>query len=59
VTLAKRNDGTLKIISVFKSEGITKANELNGAASVYVSPDGQHLLVTTGKGDSLIVYSLY
>lgn len=58
VTLAKLNDGTLKILSVLKSEGIKKADEFNGAASVYVSPDGKHLLVTTGKGDTLIVYSL-
>jgi 6-phosphogluconolactonase (cycloisomerase 2 family) len=58
VTLAKLNDGTLKILSVLKSEGIKKADERNGAASVYVSPDGKHLLVTTGKGDTLIVYSL-
>ncbi len=55
VTLAKLNDGTLKIISILKSEGIKKVDERNGAASVYVSPDGKHLLVTTGKGDSLIV----
>jgi len=59
VTLARLDDGTLKILSVLKSEGIKKANERNGAASVYVSPDGKHLLVTTGKGDSLIVYSLH
>jgi DNA-binding beta-propeller fold protein YncE len=58
VTLAKLKNGQLKIISVVKSEGIKKAGELTGAASVYVSPDGKHLLVTTGKGDSLIVYSL-
>jgi len=58
VTLAKLNDGTLKILSVLKSEGIKKADERNGAASVYVSPDGKHLLVTTGKGNTLIVYSL-
>ena len=32
---------------------------LNGAASVYVSPDGKYLVVTTGKGDTLIVYSLH
>jgi 6-phosphogluconolactonase (cycloisomerase 2 family) len=59
VTLAKLNDGTLKILSVLKSEGIKKTDERNGAASVFVSPDGKHLLVTTGKGDSLIVYSLH
>ena len=59
VTLAKQNDGTLKILSVVKSEGISKVDERNGAASVYVSPDGKYLLVTTGKGDTLIVYSLY
>ena len=59
VTLAKLNDGTLKILSVLKSEGIKKVDELNGAASVYVSPDGKHLVVTTGKGDTLIVYSLH
>ena len=59
VSLERLNDGKLKIISVMKSEGVKKADELNGAASVYVSPDGKHLLVTTGKGDSLIVYSLH
>ncbi|MCJ8321235.1 MAG: lactonase family protein [Colwellia sp.] len=59
VSLAKLNDGTLKVLSVFKSEGIKKPDERNGAASVYVTPDGKHLLVTTGKGDSLIVYSLH
>ncbi|WP_019026207.1 lactonase family protein [Colwellia piezophila] len=59
VTLARLNDGRLKILSVVKSEGIKKADELNGAASVYVSPNGKYLLVTTGKGDSLIVYSLH
>jgi len=59
VTLAKLNDGKLKIISTLKSEGIKKDDERNGAASVYVSPDGKHLLVTTGKGDSLIVYKLH
>jgi len=59
VTLAKLNDGTLKIVSVLKSEGIKKTDKRNGAASVYVSPDGKHLLVTTGKGDTLIVYSLH
>jgi 6-phosphogluconolactonase (cycloisomerase 2 family) len=59
VTLEKLNDGKLKIISVVKSEGIQKVGELNGAASVYVSPEGKHLLVTTGKGDTLIVYSLH
>ena len=59
VTLRKLNDGTLKILSILKSEGIKKADERNGAASVYVSPDGKHLLVTTGKGDTLIVYSLH
>jgi 6-phosphogluconolactonase (cycloisomerase 2 family) len=59
VTLAKLNDGTLKILSVLKSEGKKKDDEFNGAASVYVSPDGKHLLVTTGKGDTLIVYSLH
>ncbi len=59
VTLAKLNDGTLKVFSVLKSEGIKKADELNGAASIYVTPDGKHLLVTTGKGDTLIVYSLH
>jgi len=59
VSLQRLNDGKLKIISVMKSEGIKKADALNGAASVYVSPDGKHLLVTTGKGDTLIVYSLH
>jgi 6-phosphogluconolactonase (cycloisomerase 2 family) len=59
VTLAKLSDGSLKIISVLKSEGVKKTDELNGAASVYVSPDGKHLLVTTGKGDTLIVYSIH
>ena len=59
VSLQRLNDGKLKIISVMKSEGVKKADELNGAASVYVSPDGKHLLVTTGKGDTLIVYSLH
>ncbi|NQZ90075.1 MAG: beta-propeller fold lactonase family protein [Colwellia sp.] len=59
VSLERLNDGKLKIISVMKSEGVKKADALNGAASVYVSPDGKHLLVTTGKGDSLIVYSLH
>jgi|GEM_PF-2644878 len=58
VTLARLNDGTLNILSVLKSEGIKKDGQRNGAASVYVSPDGKHLLVTTGKGDTLIVYSL-
>jgi hypothetical protein len=42
-----------------KSEGIKKVGERNGAASVYASPDGGHLLVTTGKGDTLIVYELH
>jgi len=59
VSLAKLNDGKLKILSVLKSEGIKKVDERNGAASVYVSPDGKHLLVTTGKGDTLIVYSIH
>jgi 6-phosphogluconolactonase (cycloisomerase 2 family) len=59
VTLAKLNDGTWKILSVFKSEGIKKADERNDAASVYVVSDGKHLLVITGKGDRLIVYSLH
>jgi len=59
VILEKLNGGTLKIISVLKSEGIKKIDERNGAASVYVSPDGKHLLVTTGKGDTLIVYSIH
>ncbi|NQZ07127.1 MAG: beta-propeller fold lactonase family protein, partial [Algicola sp.] len=59
VTLTKLNNGRLKILSVLNSEGIKKADERNGAASVYVSPDSKHLLVTTGKGDTLIVYSLH
>lgn len=59
VSLAKLDDGTLKVLSVITSEGIKKADELTGAASVNVSADGKYLVVTTGKGDSLIVYSLY
>jgi DNA-binding beta-propeller fold protein YncE len=59
VTLTKLKDGTLKTLSVTKSEGIKKVGERNGAASVYASPDGSHLLVTTGKGDTLIVYELH
>jgi len=59
VSLKKLNDGTLKILSVLQSEGRKKGNERNGAASVNVSPDGKYLLVTTGKGDTLIVYSIH
>jgi len=59
VSLKKLNDGTLKILSVLQSEGRKKVNERNGAASVNVSPDGKYLLVTTGKGDTLIVYSIH
>jgi DNA-binding beta-propeller fold protein YncE len=59
VTLTKLKDGTLKTLSIMKSEGIKKVGERNGAASVYASPDGGHLLVTTGKGDTLIVYELH
>lgn len=43
---------------VTTSEGIKKEGELNGAASAYITPDDKHLVVTTGKGDSLIVYRL-
>ncbi|NQZ83038.1 MAG: beta-propeller fold lactonase family protein [Colwellia sp.] len=58
VTFIKLSDGKLKIHSIVKSEGTKQTDELNGPASVYVTPNGEHLVVTTGKGDSLIVYSL-
>jgi len=58
VTLLKLSDGKLKVHSIVKSEGTKQAGELNGPASVLVTPNGEHLVVTTGKGDSLIVYRL-
>ena len=57
VTFQRNQLGELKFHSILKSNE-KENNELIGASSVFVTPDDNYLLVTSGEGDSLIVYRI-